>query len=117
MKAHLHFLYMRQRKGGAYDPNTVMTNMNSDVSQDPGLFLISSLLEGGNDLILELDSASDFERVQEIYAKVLGTIADQALLVPVPYTREYTAWKSGIITGYDFYPENLYVYIANIHIE
>ena len=106
-----------QTYGGAYDPSTLMTNMNSDVSQDPGLLMISSFLEGGNALILELDSTSDLERVQEIYAEVLGTIADQALLVPVSYTREYAAWDSNIIAGYDFYSGTRYVNVANIHVE
>ena len=108
---------MYQTYGGAYDPNTLMTNMNSDVSQDPGLFLISSYLEGGNDLILELDGTGDAARVQEIYAEVLGTIAGQALIIPVSYTREFAAWNNDIITGYGFYPGSRYVNVANIHVK
>ncbi len=108
---------MYQTYGGAYDPYTLMTNMNSDVSQDPGLFLISAFLDGGNELILELDRTSDSERVQGIYAEVLGTIAEQALMVPISYTREYAAWNSDIIAGYDFYPGSRYVNVANIHIK
>lgn len=108
---------MYQTYGGAYDPTTLMTNMNSDVSQDPGLFLISSFFEGGNDLILELDGTSDAVRVREIYAEVLGTIAEQALIIPVSYTRQFAAWSSDSIIGYDFYPGSRYVNVANIHVE
>ena len=105
---------MYQTYGGSYDPYTLMTNMNANVSQDPGLFLVSAFLEGGNDLILELDSTSDPERVQGIYAEVLGTLAEQALMVPISYTREYAAWNSNIIAGYDFYSGSRYISVANI---
>ncbi len=105
-----------QTYGGAYDPSTVMSNMNPDDGSDPVAAQVASALEGGNALILELDSTIDLARVQEIYSEMLGTIADQALMIPISYTREFAAWKSGKIMEYDFYPDSQYVYVAGIHI-
>ena len=102
--------------GGAYDPSTFVTNMNSDISQDPSMLQISSFLDGGNALILELDNTSDSDRVQDIYAEILGTIADQALMIPVSYTREFAAWDSNAIAGYNFLFDSQYVNIAGIKI-
>ena len=82
----------------------------------PGSMQVSSALEGGNALILELDSTADLNRVQEIYENVLGTIANQALLIPVSDTREFCVWNSDIITGYDYYPDSRYVCVSGIHV-
>ena len=109
-------IIMAQTYGGAYDPTTVMTNMNPDISTDYIFMQISSVLEGGNSLLIELDSTSNFERVQEIYAEVLGTIADQALVLPVSYTREFAAWNGNVISGYYFNPDSLYINISGIHV-
>lgn len=109
-------LTMYQTYGEGYDPGSVMSNMNSDNSTDPVAMQVSSALEAGNALILELDSTADLNRVQEIYENVLGTIADQALLIPVSYTREFCVWSSDIITGYDYYPDSRYVCVSGIHL-
>ena len=106
-----------QTYGGAYDPNTLVTNMNSDIGADPVAMQFSSFLEGGNALIAELNSTSDLNRVQEIYAEILGTIADKVLMIPISYTREFAAWKSKVITGYDFYPDSRYGVVAGIHVD
>ena len=108
---------MYQTYGGAYDPSTVMSNINPDDGSDPVAIQVAAALEGGNALILELDSTNDLVRIQELYAEVLGTIADQALIIPISYTREFAAWKSGTVTGYDFYPDSQYVYVAGIHVD
>ncbi len=107
---------MCQTYGGAYDPSTVMTNMNPDLGADPIVMQVASFLEDGNALILELDSTSDPARVQEIYSDVLGTVAGQVLMIPVSYTREYAAWNSEVMMGYDFYPGGRYINVAGIHI-
>ena len=106
-----------QTYGGAYDPSTQVTNMNSDIGADPVAMQVPSFLEGGNALIAELNSTSDLNRVQEIYAEILGTIADKVLMIPISYTREFAAWKSEVITGYDFYPDSRYVVVAGIHVD
>lgn len=103
--------------GGAYDPSTVMSNMNPDDGSDPVAIQVASSLEGDNALILELNSTGDLIRIQEIYADVLGTIADQALLIPISHTREFAAWKSDVVTGCDFHPDSQYVYVAGIHVK
>lgn len=103
--------------GGAYDPSTYMTNINPDTSTDPIVKQFASALEGGNAMILELDNTIDMDRIQEIYTKVLGAIADHALLIPISYTREFAAWNSDVITGYEFYSDGQYVCVAGIHVD
>ena len=103
--------------GGAFDPSTLMTNINPEASTDPVLVQAASVLEGGNALILELDSTASTQRVQEIYAEVLGTIADQAILAPVSYAREFGAWNDGVIAGYAFPTDSQYVDVANIDLK
>ena len=77
----------------------------------------AGFFEGGNALILELDSTPDEERVQEIYSEILNTIADEALVVPISYTKEFAAWNSDVIENYTFYPDNLYVVVSNIDVK
>jgi len=103
--------------GGAYDPNGVITNMNSDVNADFVAQQVSSVLKGGNALILELDSTPDTSRVQEIYTEILQTNADQAVLIPVSHTREFAAWNSKTIKKYDFYPDSQHISVAGIQIK
>ncbi len=103
--------------GGAYDPTTVVTNMNPDTSTDPIAVQVSSALDGGSAIITELNSTSDMERAQEIYTQLLGAIAEQSLMVPVSYPREFAAWKSKKISGYDFYSDSMYVLVANIQVK
>ena len=103
--------------GGAYDPATFITNMNPDIGADPLAQQVGSVLEGGNSLLLELDSTSDLNRVQAIYTEVLSTNADQSVMIPISYSREFAAWNSNIIMGYDFHTDSQYVYVAGIHLK
>ena len=106
-----------QTYGGSFDPSAIVTNMNPDASTDPVAMQFAAFFEGGKDLITELDSTPDEERVQEIYDEILNTIADEALVVPLSYTREFGAWNSDVIENYTFYPDNLYIIAANIDVK
>ena len=106
-----------QTYGGTFDPSAIVTNMNPDTSTDPVAMQFAGFFEGGNALILELDSTPDEERVQEIYSEILNTIADEALVVPISYTKEFAAWNSDVIENYTFYPDNLYVVVSNIDVK
>lgn len=103
--------------GGAFDPSSVVTNMNSASSADPIAYQFSAFFDGGNSLLNELDSTSDEARVQEIYNIVLGTISKQCLAVPVSNSHEAALWDSELISGYDFPYDSKYVSIANIHLK
>ncbi len=103
--------------GGAFDPFALMTNINPDVSADPIMVQVASVLEGGNALILELDATASQERVQEIYTELLGTIADQAVVAPISYTYEFAAWNESVIETYAFSPDSHYVNVANIDVK
>ena len=117
IQAGAYEITIYQTYGGVYDPTTVVTNMNPETSTDPIAMQVSSALDGGNAIIAELNSTSDMVRVQEIYDQLLGTIAEQSLMVPVSYTREFAAWKSETISGYDFCSDSMYVLVSNIHVK
>lgn len=105
-----------QTYGGAFDPSAIVTNMNPDASTDPVVLQFADFFEGGKELLLELDSTGDEARVQEIYQEILGTIADESLLVPFSYTREFAVWNSSKIESYDFNVDSLYVDVAGLHL-
>lgn len=102
--------------GGAFDPTTVMTNMNPATSSDPIVVQFAAFLSDSA-ILEELNSASDLARVQEIYTHVLRTIADQNLMVPVTYTHEMGVWKNLAILDYDYYPEANYVNVSGIQLK
>ena len=115
--ANEYEITMYQTYGGAFDPSAILTNMNPDASTDPVVLQFADFFEGGKELLLELDRTADEARVEEIYQEVLGTIADEALLVPFSYTREYAVWNSSKIQSCEFNVDNLYVNVAGIHLE
>ncbi|MGN1136679.1 MAG: ABC transporter substrate-binding protein [Oscillospiraceae bacterium] len=101
--------------GGVFDPYTVMTNINPEISADPVAVQFNSFLPEG--MMAELDSTVDEDRIQEIYDTVLNSVADNALCVPVVYTAEYAAWNLEIINGYDFYPDTSYTDVSGIDLK
>ncbi len=103
--------------GGAFDPFALMTNINPDVGADPIMMQAASVLEGGNARIIELDATASAERVQEIYAEVLGAIADQAVVAPFSYVREFAVWNDAVISECGFSPDTQYVDIASIRLK
>lgn len=110
-------LMISQTYGGAYDPSTVTTNMNPEVSTDPISVLYSNYFDGGAGLIAELDRTSDFNRVNEIYRSILTTIADKSLCVPVSYQHEIAAWNSQKIESYTFDDDMLYIKVEEIDLK
>lgn len=100
--------------GGAFDPFTVVTNMNPAVSSDPIAMQYAPFFESG--VLAELNSTGDEARVREIYAQLLTTIADQSLLVPLARAHELGIWNSRKIADYSFYADSSYVVVANIRL-
>lgn len=101
--------------GGVFDPYTVMTNINPEISADPVAVQFNGYLPEG--MIAELDSTADEDRIREIYDTALNSVADNALCVPVVYTAEYAAWNSEKINGYDFYPDTSYTDVSGIDLK
>lgn len=85
---------MHSTYGGYYDPFLTMTNMNPETMGDPVLSKVALAMDGGTDLIKELDSTASTERVQEIYDEVLTFATDEAILVPFTSAHQYAAWNS-----------------------
>jgi len=103
--------------GGSYDPFNVLTNMNSTSSGDPVMMQVSAFFANGNDMIVELNSTADEDRVQEIYQAVLAEMAEQALVLPISYTCEFAAWNREVMESYDFYWDIQYIDIAGIRLK
>lgn len=108
---------LHQTYGGFNDPYVIMTNMNPDLMSDPILSQITYVVDGGKDLILELDTTSDLDRVQEIYNKILTTNADQAILIPLTYMEQYAAFNSKKVASFTFNANALYIDVANIKLD
>ena len=103
--------------GGAFDPFALITNINPEVSADPIMAQVATVLEGGNALILELDATASQARVQEIYHEVLGAIADQVVVAPISYTHEFAAWNDRVVAAYAFCRDSHYVEVANFDLQ
>ncbi len=102
--------------GSAYDPFTVMTNINPELGADPIAAQFAGFLSDPS-IIKELDSTDDLERVKEIYTEVLQTVSEQVLAVPISYTHELALWNSSRISGYDFCSDSSYVDVSAIHVK
>lgn len=105
---------LHQTYGGFNDPYVIMTNMNPDLMSDPVLSQITSVMESGKDLIVELDSTGDFDRVAEIYSEILTANADEAVLVPLTYIHQYAAFNAEKVASFSFSANQLYIDVANI---
>lgn len=100
--------------GGYYDPFLTMSNMNPEMMSDPILWQVALTLENGTDIIKELDSTADLDRVQEIYNEVLTFAADEAVLVPLTSAHQYAAFNKEKIASFSFGSDQLFIEIANI---
>ncbi|MBQ8688179.1 MAG: peptide ABC transporter substrate-binding protein [Ruminococcus sp.] len=98
--------------GGAYDPSTVITNMNPNNSADPVMAQYAPFI--GQELLTEVDSTADLARVEEIYKTVLTTIADENLAVPLSFTHETFAYNAEKVAGYTYGYDSQYVDVASI---
>ncbi len=108
-------LVLSSTYGGAFDPFTVMTNMNPAVSSDPVSMQFGPFFENG--ILDELNSTSSEERVRQIYEHILTTIADQSLLVPLSRAHELAIWNSDKIAGYNFFTDANYIAVANLYLK
>lgn len=105
---------MHSTYDGYYDPFLTMTNMNPETMGDPVLSKVALAMDGGTDLIKELDSTASTERVQEIYDEVLTFATDEAILVPFTSAHQYAAWNSEKIGDFHFGTDPLFIEIANV---
>ena len=103
--------------GGLFDPITVMTNLNPDVSMDPVSVQWTQFIENGPALLAELDSTADEDRIQEIYTTVLQEINEDALFIPLTTPVERAAWNPEKVENYNFYPDCTYTVVANFDLK
>ncbi len=101
--------------GGAYDPSTLIANMNPSVSTDPLSVQYAPFFEEG--ILDEINSTASETRVAEIYESLLSTIADQSLLVPISQSHELAIWNDSVISGYSFGNDPNYIIVAGFDVK
>ncbi len=104
-----------ESNGGEMDPSSTTSNIGS--MADPVLGKLPGFGSISYELIAELDTTPSTERVQEIYKIILGSIADEALVIPVSYKNEVCVWDSDVIAGYDYYYDAKYTLVQNIRLK
>ncbi len=102
--------------GGAFDPTTIVTNMNPAVSADPIAVQFGAFFDDPS-ILEEVDNTADLDRVQEIYNEIIKTVAEKNLIVPVSYTHETFAYKSDVVEGYTYGYDTQYVDVASIDLK
>ncbi len=83
------------------------------MAMDPIISQVAAYLPGGAELITELESTTDEERIQEIYGIILTTMADQCLTTPLVYPHQLAVY-SDKIANYDFPPDANFTAVQNI---
>lgn len=106
-------LTLFKTQGGFYDPGNTIGNIDPSMAMDPIISQVAAYLPGGADLITELESTTDEERIQEIYGIILTTMADQCLTTPLVYPHQLAVY-SDKIANYDFPPDANFTAVQNI---
>ena len=86
--------------GGTFDPYTLITNINPNNSSDPVAMQWAAFFNNG-ETIIELDSTTDPDKIQELYDEILSTVADQCLVVPVSGAHDLAVYNSDKIADYN----------------
>lgn len=100
-------------QGGYYDPANIVSAMNPSQSMDPIIMQAGGFLPDGVNLINEVNSTTDEARIEEIYATILNTIADNCLMTPLYYTHQVVLYNDQV-AGYDFPGDASFTSIQNI---
>lgn len=103
-------------QGGYYDPSNVISNIDPAMSMDPIMSQICNFLPGKAELISEVNSATDENRIQEIYDTILTTMADNCLNTPIYYTHQVVLYNEKI-ADYEFTQDANFTAIQNIKIK
>lgn len=103
-------------QGGYYDPANVISNMDPAMSMDPIILQVCEFLPGRAELIGEVNSAADENRIREIYTAILTTMADHCLNTPIFYTHQVALYH-GKIADYTFARDANFTAIQNIKIK
>ncbi len=104
-----------ETNGGAMDPSSTVSNIGS--MADPVLGQLVGFGGITRELMSELDTASDDERVQEIYTTILESVADESLLIPLVYKNETAVWNEDVIADYTYYYDPGYTLVQNIRLK
>jgi nickel transport system substrate-binding protein len=100
-------------QGGYYDPTSVISNMDPNRTFDPIISQICNYLPGKAELISEVNSTADENRIQEIYNTILTTMADNCLNTPIYYSHQVILYNNKI-ADYEFPGDANFTSIQNI---
>lgn len=103
-------------QGGYYDPANVISNMDPSMSMDPIVMQIGAYLPGGAELIHEINSSPDENRIQKIYNTILTTIADNCLTAPLYYTHQMVLYNDKV-ADYEFPGDANFTSVQNIKLK
>lgn len=103
-------------QGGYYDPANVISNIDPAMSMDPIVLQINEYLPGKADLITEVNSSADEDRIQEIYDTILTTVADECLVTPLYYTRQIVIYNDKV-ADYGFAGDANFTEVQNIKLQ
>lgn len=100
-------------QGGYYDPTVVVSGLDPSVSTDPILAQIYDYLP--ENLLDELNAATDETEIQEIYETILTTMADQCLVTPLYYTRQLAVYNDKV-SDYEYVGDTSFIAVQNIKV-
>ena len=104
-----------ETNGGAMDPSSTVSNIGS--MADPVLGQLTGFGGITPELMQELDTTPHSDRVQEIYATILKSVADEALLIPLVFKNETSVWNADVIADYTYYYDPGYTLVQNIRLK
>ncbi|QOR36164.1 ABC transporter substrate-binding protein [Clostridium sp. 'deep sea'] len=97
-----------------FDPYTTITNMNSSIMVDNAIIQALSHLPNGNDRIIELNSLTDEDVIQEKYNYLLNEIHKNVTFVPISHMNELVVFNSNKILDYEFFGQPSIVNLAGV---
>lgn len=101
-------------QGGYYDPTVVISGCDPSVSTDPILSQVGEYFP--DNLLSELNSATDETRIQEIYETILTTMADNCLVTPLYYTHQLAVYNDKVV-DYEYVGDTSFTMVQNIKIK
>ncbi|MFE5321758.1 hypothetical protein ACFQ88_23975 [Paenibacillus sp. NPDC056579] len=107
-------LALEMTYGISWDPYTTISNMTTEPLKDLKLAQALAFVDDGSELIRKLNVMSNDEEIQETYSFILNEIHDQAIFIPISYTREPVVFNNKKIKEYAFNSSPAYIEVAEI---
>ncbi|WP_127485788.1 nickel ABC transporter substrate-binding protein [Paenibacillus ehimensis] len=103
--------------GSAWDPYTSITNMKPGQKSNYAAAQALELVEDGSKIINALNVTVDRNEIRKTYDFILREIHDNAILLPLSYTKEVAVYNKSKIKDYTFNGQLAYIDIAAISLK